>query len=105
MRKSNSIQKKKPDTISMKTQPIKPTQSSSMIESLKHGFGFGVGSEIGRKGIDAITNTLTKQENAVDKNCNDIQEDYIQCIREYQMIHFCEEKYNAYENCKKQYMK
>lgn len=105
MRKSNSIQKKKHEQLTTKIQPTSSLPNNSMLDSLKQGFGFGVGSEIGRKGIDAITNTFSRDETIVDKNCDNVQEDYIHCIREYQMIHFCEEKYNLYENCKKQYMK
>jgi hypothetical protein len=105
MRKSNSIQNKKIDTLTMKTHPIIPVQSNSIMDSIKQGFGFGVGSEIGRKGIDAITSSLSKNNNMVDKNCEKIQEEYIDCIRKNQMVDVCEEKYETYEKCKKQHIK
>jgi len=105
MRKSNNIQKNTTENSYIK--PIATntqSQSNSIMDSVKQGFGFGVGSEIARKGVDAITKSIANNEKVVDMNCDNLQEEYIQCIKEYHMIHFCEDKYKMYEQCKKKYI-
>jgi len=67
---------------------IQQTQSPSLFDSIKHGFGLGIGSSIGHKAVDSLFNS--KDENIskvnIEKECNltipEMYELYNKCLEE-----------------------
>lgn len=78
----------------------KPT----LFDSVKQGFGFGIGSSIGHKVVDSFMGSPNKtNNNNVNNNCETIKNEYNKCILDNKYDdpkNICYKLEKEYEQCK-----
>jgi hypothetical protein len=92
MRKIAPKRKNNPPPPSKESSPIQHQQNSSspsIFDSLKQGFGFGIGSSIGHKVVESTFNSISKDSinhEVIQKECNlttsQMYELYYKCLEE-----------------------
>ena len=78
-----------------------PSSSSTIIDSLKQGFGFGMGSEIGRKGINTIINNVTEPSTPIPSACEHFIDKYTECMKHNKYDTYCQNESDLLNECKK----
>lgn len=82
-----------------------PTVSNgpSMLDSLKHGFGFGAGAEIARTAIRSVfpsqeVSYVAEDSNHIKEECKVYLHNMITCMKDKESFE-CEDEIQAYKTC------
>lgn len=90
------------DSVSFTKQPTL-ANSPSMVDSLKHGFGFGAGAEIARTAIRSVfpsqeTSYIAEDSDRIKDECKVHLYDMITCMKDKETFE-CEDKIQTYKLC------
>lgn len=95
----SSFSKKSNPSSSLSSSPFSST-TPSLMDSLKQGFGFGMGAELGRKGVDAMISGVTETSQPQTESCQELMDKFAECMRHNQYLTFCQNENEMYEKCK-----
>ena len=91
------------DSVSFAKQPTVANNSPSMLDSLKHGFGFGAGAEIARTAIRSVfpsqeTSYIAEDSDRIKEECKVHLYDMITCMKDKETFE-CEDEIQTYKLC------
>lgn len=93
---------------------VKPSSSvhiqPSLMDSVKQGIGFGIGTEIARRGVDTVINTVstptpqTNMNSTEHHNISKTTDTEVQCSKQQEELKKCMKISNYDDDCQSEYL-